>query len=158
MWELTRWWYKETWYTCACACVLTRFQIKLTKVLGGTERHYHNTVALYVLPSGHLEGEVSSRDQAILLHDCVHCFYPAVPKVNPIHTYTHRVTFQYNLLHTLRFTICQTTFILNRQHKGPLKTFPYVTTPESRNLPTRSCSDVVRSILNKHLRHTSIIP
>lgn len=69
-----------------CVCVQTWLQVKLAEVLGCAECDHNHTVALYVLSRGHLEGEVRSGDQAVLLHQRVDCLHPAVPEVNPEQT------------------------------------------------------------------------
>lgn len=66
-----------------CVCLLTWLQVKLAEVLGRAECDHDHTVALYILSRGHLEGEVRSGDQAVLLHHRVHRLHPAVPEVNP---------------------------------------------------------------------------
>jgi len=72
-------------------CLLTWLQVKLAEVLGRAERDHDHTVALYILSLGHLEGEVRSGDQAVLLHHRVHRLHPAVPEVNPEQTQKHNV-------------------------------------------------------------------
>lgn len=71
---------------CVCVCVQTWLQVKLAEVLGCAECDHNHTVALYILSRGHLEGEVRSGDQAVLLHQRVDRLHPAVPEVNPEQT------------------------------------------------------------------------
>lgn len=67
---------------------LTWLQVKLAEVLGRAESHHDHAVALHVLSRGHLEGEIRSGDQAVLLNQWVYRLYPPVPEVNPGQTHT----------------------------------------------------------------------